>query len=135
VSKNSDTVKNVKEGYGLIHALVAVRNTSALHRIINAGAKANVYPLTNKTEDKIHPLVLAAKLGYTNGVRLLIEQGGANILTNKGPLGETVLHAAIQSNSDELVGYLLRISQNTLLDKTDDAGNFDPRYIYFLFLF
>ncbi|CAO0792808.1 unnamed protein product [Mucor circinelloides] len=122
VAKNSDTVKNVKEGYGLIHALIAVKNTSALQRVIDAGAKTSVYPLTSKKEDRITPIVLAAKLGYMNGVRLLIEHGGASILNDRGPYGENALHAAVQSGSDEMAGYVLRLSQNALLDMEDDNG-------------
>lgn len=122
VAKNSDSVKSVKEGYGLIHALVAVKNTSALQRVIDAGAKTSVYPLTSKKEDRITPIVMAAKLGYMNGVRLLIEHGDASILNDRGPYGENALHAAVQSGSDEMAGYILRLSQNALLDMEDDNG-------------
>ncbi|KAI8876736.1 ankyrin [Backusella circina FSU 941] len=122
VAKNSETVKNVKEGYGLIHAVVAVKNTAALQKILDAGAKPNVLPLTNVLEDRIHPLVLAAKLSYMSGVKMLIERGGAHVLESRGPLGESVLHAAVQSDSDEMVAYLLRISQRKLLEITDNAG-------------
>ncbi|KAK4520622.1 uncharacterized protein ATC70_006500 [Mucor velutinosus] len=122
VAKNSDSVKSVKEGYGLIHALIAVKNTSALQRVIDAGAKTSVYPLTSKKEDRITPIVLAAKLGYMNGVRLLKEHGDASILNDRGPYGENALHAAVQSGSDEMAGYILRLSQNALLDMADDNG-------------
>lgn len=123
VAKNSDTVKNVKEGYGLIHAIIAVKNTSALQRLLNAGANINVCPLTSKREDTITPLILAAKIGYMNGVKLLIEHGGQSLLLDsRGPYGETALHAAVQSGSDELAGYLLRLSRNVLLEKTDNNG-------------
>lgn len=124
VAKNSDTVKMVKEGYGLIHALIAVKNTSALKRILDAGAKINVYPLTSKREDKLTPLMLAAKLGYMKGVRLLVEQYGSIHLLNqsRGPYGENALHAAVQSGSDEMAAYILRKSQNSLLEKADNNG-------------
>lgn len=90
--------------------------------MIDAGAKTSVYPLTSKKEDRITPIVLAAKLGYMNGVRLLIEHGGASILNDRGPYGENALHAAVQSGSDEMAGYVLRLSQNALLDMEDDNG-------------
>ncbi|KAL9539405.1 hypothetical protein MBANPS3_010275 [Mucor bainieri] len=121
-AKNSESVKSVKEGYGLIHALVAVKNTSALQRVIDAGAKTSVYPLTSKKEDRITPIVLAAKLGYMNGVRLLVEHGDASVLNDRGPYGENALHAAVQSGSDEMAGYILRLSQNALLSMEDDNG-------------
>lgn len=123
VAKISDTVKNVKEGYGLIHAIIAIKNTAALHKILNAGVNINACPLTSKREDQIPPLILAAKLGYMNGMKLLLEQGGVPLLLeSRGPYGETALHAAVQSGSDEMVGYVLRVSQNTLLEKADNNG-------------
>jgi ankyrin repeat protein len=132
VAKNSDTVKNVKEGYGLIHALIAVKNTSALQRIIDAGAKINAYPLTSKREDRITPIILASKLGYMNGVRLLIKHGGIDILLERGPYGENALHAAVQSGSDEMAEYVLRASQNTLLEKPDNNGTYIFKSLYYV---
>lgn len=122
VAMNSDTVNNVKEGYGLIHALIVVKNTSALRKVLDAGAKTNVYPLTSKQEDRVTPTILAAKSGYTNGIRLLIQLGGIDILSERGPYGENVLHAAVQSGSDETAGYILRLTQNALLNKPDNNG-------------
>ncbi|KAI9469740.1 MAG: ankyrin repeat-containing domain protein [Benjaminiella poitrasii] len=123
VAKNSETVRNVKEGYGLIHALIAIKNTSALQKVIAAGANTSAIPLTTKKEDRITPLVLAAKLGYMNGVRLLIEKSGSKLwMHDRGPYGENALHAAVQGGSDEIAGYLLRISDNFLLDQTDING-------------
>lgn len=123
VAKISDTAKSVKEGYGLIHAIIAIKNTAALHKILNAGVNINACPLTSKREDQIPPLILAAKLGYMNGMKLLLEQGGVPLLLNsRGPYGESALHAAVQSGSDEMVGYVLRVSQNSLLEKIDNNG-------------
>ncbi|CEJ05025.1 hypothetical protein RMCBS344292_18973 [Rhizopus microsporus] len=122
VAKNSDTVKRVKEGYSLVHALVAIKNTVALQSVLLAGAKPNVFPLTDDPKDKVTPLVLAAQLGYLNGVRLLIEQAGVDITNSYGPSGENALHAAVQSNSKSVVAYLLKASQNILLRKLDTAG-------------
>ncbi|KAI8976080.1 ankyrin repeat-containing domain protein [Pilobolus umbonatus] len=121
VAKNSKSYKSVKEGYSLLHAVIAVKNTSALLQLIDAGVKTNVYPLSPKVENRISPLVLAAKLGYVNGVRLLIEKGGADVTKSRGPQGEMVLHAAVQSNSEILVKYLLKKSK-LLLDTVDNNG-------------
>ncbi|RCH83113.1 hypothetical protein CU097_004319 [Rhizopus azygosporus] len=122
VAKNSDTAKKVKEGYSLVHALIAIKNTAALQSVLLAGAKPNVFPLTDDPKDKVTPLVLAAQLGYLNGVRLLIEQAGVDITNSYGPSGENALHAAVQSNSKSVVAYLLKASQNILLRKLDTAG-------------
>lgn len=124
VAKNSDTVKRVKEGYSLVHALVAIKNTAALQSVLLAGAKPNVFPLTDDPKDIVTPLVLAAQLGYLNGVRLLIEQAGVDITNSYGPSGENALHAAVQSNSKSVVAYLLKASQSILLRKLDTAGKF-----------
>jgi ankyrin repeat protein len=70
-------------------------------------------------------LILAAKSGYMNGIRLLFEHGGLALLENsRGPYGENALHAAVQSGSDEMAGYLLRLSHNSLLEKADNNGIF-----------
>lgn len=131
VAKNSDTAKKVKEGYSLVHALVAIKNTAALQSVLLAGAKPNVFPLTDDPKDKVTPLVLAAQLGYLNGVRLLIEQAGVDITNSYGPSGENALHAAVQSNSKSVVVYLLKASQNILLRKLDTTGKFShsPQFI------
>ncbi|KAI8639241.1 ankyrin repeat-containing domain protein [Parasitella parasitica] len=124
LAKNSETVENVKEGYSLLHALIAIQNKEAIKMVIDLGANTNVYPITAKKEDKISPLALAAKTGYMNGVRLLLERGSANLHESRGPYGENVLHAAVQSGSDEMVGYILRASGNALLGMRDDNGTY-----------
>lgn len=119
MANNSGNFKGVKEGFGLIHALIVARNKEALKRIIDAGANPHALPLSE--ENQISPLVLAAQIGYLNGVRLLIERAHANILSSKGPKQESALLAAIHANSYELVGYLLRLSPK-LLDQPDVHG-------------
>lgn len=101
--------------------MIAVKNTSALHRVLNAGANLEVYPLTINVQDKLTPLLLAAKLGYMNGVKLLIERGGIELLNQTGPYGETCLHAAVQSGSEQVVQYILELNQS-LLKETDKNG-------------
>lgn len=88
-----------------------------------AGAHINVYPLAFKVQDKLTPIMLAAKLDYINGVKLLIEKGGIALLSqSKGPYGENILHAAVQSGSDNMVSYILGSSQTELLEKADNNG-------------
>ncbi|CAO3591596.1 unnamed protein product [Absidia cylindrospora] len=121
VANNSGTIKSVKEGYGLIHALLVVRNTNALKRILEAGANPNVLPIVTNAKDMISPVVLAASLGYMNGVRLLVERARVNVLTSKGPYKKNALLAAIEADAYDVVVYLLRACR-TLLDQVDDAG-------------
>lgn len=90
---------------------------------MDAGAHINIHPLASKVQDKLTPIILAAKLGYMNGVKLLIEKGGIILLNqSRGPYGENALHAAVQSGSEDMVNYLLGLSQNTLLEKADNNG-------------
>ncbi|KAL0085794.1 hypothetical protein F4703DRAFT_1851452 [Phycomyces blakesleeanus] len=116
------TVRDVKEGYSLVHALVAVKNTRALEQVLEAGANTNVYPMSSVPEDRISPLVLAASIGYLNGVRLLVERGKADIMQSVGPNQETALHAAIRCDSLDIIIYLLKVSRYALLEKPDEAG-------------
>ncbi|KAI9279617.1 ankyrin repeat-containing domain protein [Sporodiniella umbellata] len=122
IANGSETHGRIKDGYSLIHALVVAKNTKSLRRIIDAGAKANVFPLTDRPEDKISPLVLAAKVKHMNSIRVLVEKSDADILGAQGPLGESVLHAAIESNSEEAVEYILKASENMLAEKADNNG-------------
>lgn len=121
VAKNSASLKSVKEGYGLLHALVAVKNSQAVSRVIEAGANPNVVALGPNEEDKTTPLVLAAQLGYMRGVRLLYERANADLF-QRGPRQMTALHAAVSNDSLDIAVYLLRASRLTLLDSVDVDG-------------
>lgn len=121
VAKNSASLKSVKEGYGLLHALVAVKNSQAMSRVIEAGANPNAVALGPEEENKTTPLVLAAQLGYMRGVRLLYERANADLF-QRGPRHMTALHAAVSNDSLDIVVYLLRASRLTLLDCVDVDG-------------
>ncbi|KAI8991459.1 ankyrin repeat-containing domain protein [Mycotypha africana] len=127
VAKNTESMKNVKEGYSLIHALITVKNTPALRAVIDAGGKGSIYPLTLKKEDKIAPVVLAAKMGYINGVKLLVERAGANLMLDRGPYGENALHAAVQSGSEDMARCVLKLCNNDIIECKDDNGIIDFR--------
>ncbi|KAI9277001.1 ankyrin repeat-containing domain protein, partial [Phascolomyces articulosus] len=122
VAKNSATIKSVKEGYGLIHALISVKNGSALARVVEAGANPNVVTLSSEPSDRTTPLVLAAQLNYLTGIRLLLERARADIF-QRGPGQVTALHMALEHGADDdLVIYLVRASKNALLDIVDVEG-------------
>ncbi|KAI7849347.1 hypothetical protein BDC45DRAFT_540233 [Circinella umbellata] len=121
VAKNSSSLKSVKEGYGLIHALIAVKNASALSRIIEAGANPNVIALAPEEMNRTTPLVLAGQLGYLTGIRLLLERARADIF-QRGPRQMTALHAALEKGDDEVAIYLIRASKYALLDIVDVEG-------------
>lgn len=91
---------------------------------MQAGAKPNVFPLTDNAEDQITPLVLAAKFGHLNSIRALVEKSDGDLLNSIGPSGESVLHAAVRSNAKDIVDYVLKRTHNKLLEKTDRAGKF-----------
>lgn len=121
VAKNSPSLKSVKEGYGLLHALIAIMNSRAIARVIEAGANPNTVTLSSGDEDRVTPLVLAASLGYMTGVQLLVERAQAD-LYQRGPCQETALHAAIKADAADVVLYLLQVSNNALLDIVDVSG-------------
>ncbi|KAI9323069.1 ankyrin repeat-containing domain protein, partial [Dichotomocladium elegans] len=121
VAKNSPSLKSVKEGYGLLHAVVAIKNSKTVSRVLDAGANPNAVALGPKKEDCTVPLVLAAQIGYLRGVRLLVERGKADLF-QRGPQQITALHAAVMHDSMETVQYLLQVSQNALLDSVDVDG-------------
>ncbi|KAI9307349.1 ankyrin repeat-containing domain protein [Cunninghamella echinulata] len=122
VANHTSTNKLVKEGYGLIHALIAIKNTSALKRVIVAGVNTHALPLGNSDQGKMPPLVLAAKLNYMNGIRLLVEYASTNILESQGPNQENALHAAAEMDALEIVDYLLHLCPNGLIDQVDTNG-------------
>ncbi|KAL0086497.1 ankyrin repeat-containing domain protein [Phycomyces blakesleeanus] len=84
--------------------------------------------MSSVPEDRISPLVLAASIGYLNGVRLLVERGKADIMQSVGPNQETALHAAIRCDSLDIIIYLLKVSRYALLEKPDEAGSTPLHY-------
>ncbi|KAG0174969.1 hypothetical protein DFQ28_003450 [Apophysomyces sp. BC1034] len=121
VAKITPTLESVKEGYSLVHALVVVRNISALKRVIDSDANLGVYPLSKNDEDHYSPVVLAAKLGYLDCLRLLIEKGHVDVLKSYGPKQQTALHAAIEQDMLDVIIYLLQLHPR-LLTCLDVAG-------------
>ncbi|KAI8074367.1 ankyrin repeat-containing domain protein, partial [Gongronella butleri] len=120
VANNSGDYKTLKEGDGLIHALILARNTQCLQRILELGANPSALPL--RENDGEYPLILAARLGYMNAVRLLVERACVDVMACKGPDGMSVLHAATMTDSLELFEYLVRISERQLLHEIDAKG-------------
>ncbi|KAF7732295.1 Ankyrin repeat domain-containing protein 39 [Apophysomyces ossiformis] len=121
VAKPTPTIRPVLEGYGLVHALVSTNHISGLQKVIDAGANVDVYPLCTKENDRYSPVVLAAKLGHYDCVRLLIDDGGVDIMKSYGPCQKTALHAAVEGDAVVVVLYLLRI-QPSLLTCKDTSG-------------
>ncbi|ORX47198.1 ankyrin [Hesseltinella vesiculosa] len=120
VANNSGNMKALTEGDGLIHGLILVRNTAALQYILEAGANPEALPL--RAHNQYTPLILAARLGYLNGVRLLVERCRVDMMAAHGPDSSSLLHAATTTNALELVEYLVRMSDHKLLHEVDDHG-------------
>ncbi|CAO3659017.1 unnamed protein product [Rhizopus stolonifer] len=116
-----NTIKYVKRGYSLVHALIIAREIDGLRLLLQAGADPNLLPFTKNIKDKVAPLVLAVKGSQMDSVRLLVKYG-AHLFNSKGSLGENPLHAAVQCDSEEIASYLLQKSQNNLLGISDSFG-------------
>ncbi|KAI9247060.1 ankyrin repeat-containing domain protein [Sporodiniella umbellata] len=114
-------IDRLKVGYSLVHALVLAGSTESLEIALQAGANPNYTPATENPGDMISPLVLAAREKSIDSVQLLVIYG-ARLFHSKGALGEGPLHAAVFSNSENIVYYLLKKSQNHLLKTTDFTG-------------
>lgn len=80
-----------------------------------------MFPLTLKSQDKLSPILLATRMGYLNGLKLLLERGGTELLNQRGPSGESPLHLAVQSGSEHVVIALLEL-QPSLMKEIDKHG-------------
>ncbi|ORY99406.1 ankyrin repeat-containing domain protein, partial [Syncephalastrum racemosum] len=119
VAKNFASLKGVKEGYGLLHALIAVKNTAAVSQVLAAGANPNAFPFSEPC-NKFPPLVLAAKVNHLSSVRLLLEYHADPL--QRGPDQQTALHEAAASDAHDIAVLLLRASKYALLDCVDTHG-------------
>lgn len=119
VAKNFASLKSVKEGYGLLHALIVVKNTAAVTQVLAAGANPNAYPLSEASH-KLPPLVLAAKVNHLSSVRLLLDYHADPL--QRGPNQQTALHEAATHDAHDIAVLLLRSSKYALLDCVDTHG-------------
>ena len=64
-------------------------------------------PMDCKDSRGFTPLYHAAKKGRLDRVKLLVEEGHADVDVTNGPNGETALHAACRKGRADVVRYLI----------------------------
>ena len=92
--------RDYNTGEAALHILVKRRDTAWLGYLIGKGATVDIRDREGNT-----PLLLAAQLGYLEGVRVLIGQGAAvDAINNRG---ESALILAVQNRDAALVRTLI----------------------------
>lgn len=116
LDKPGSTVVNARDisnGESALHLVVQRRDATWLRFLLGRGANANVADRQGVT-----PLQLAANLGWTDGVAILVSNGATVDLTNDA--GETPLISAVHRRDVALVRALLKAGANP--DRGDNSG-------------
>ena len=114
------TVVNYRgyDGDNALHVVTRRRDTNWLGFVLGKRADPNVGDKMGNT-----PLIIAARLGFTEGARTLLAVGAKVDLDNK--LGETPLIVAVQQRQPQMVRLLLEAGANP--DKADHAAGYTAR--------
>lgn len=105
--------RDVATGENALHLVIARRDMTWLRFLIGRGANPNLADRKGAT-----PLQLAANLGWSDGVQVLVKAGASVDQANE--TGETPLIAAIHRRDAELVRALLAAGANP--DRSDNSG-------------
>ncbi|KAI8335461.1 ankyrin repeat-containing domain protein [Chlamydoabsidia padenii] len=111
----------VKQGYGLIHAMVVTKATGSLDLLLQQGANPNAMTLSTAPDEKVPPCYLAARIGWLAGLEMLVQAGG-DLGTNRGPRNKTVLHVAAEHCHVAVVEYIVQVTQGQLNTQVDAHG-------------
>ena len=107
-----------ESGEAAIHVVTARRDNDWLRFVLSQGADTN---LGNKVGDT--PLIIAARIGFTEGAEALLRRGAQVDKTNR--FGETALIVAVQQRQMPLIRLLAERGANP--DKTDNASGRSAR--------
>lgn len=116
LDKPGSTVVNARDvstGESALHLVVARRDATWLRFLIAKGANPNLVD-----REGVSPLQIAANLGWSEGVPLLVKAGAQIDLPNSA--GETPLISAVHRRDAELVRALLAAGANP--DRNDNSG-------------
>ena len=105
--------RDVATGENALHLVIARRDMTWLRFLIGRGANPNLADRKGAT-----PLQLAANLGWSDGVQVLVKAGASVDQANE--TGETPLITAIHRRDAELVRALLAAGANP--DRSDNSG-------------
>lgn len=114
VEKPGSNVVNYRgdNGQAALHIVTTQRETNWLRYLIGRGADVNVADRGGDT-----PLIIAARIGFSEGADLLLSRGAAVDRANRR--GETALIVAVQQRNLDLVRLLAARGANP--DRTDNA--------------
>lgn len=116
VSQPGSTLINTRDittGETALHIVVARRDLTWIRFLAAKGANPNV-----RDNKGVTPLVLAARLGFIDGVEALIKAGAR--VEESNATGETPLIFAVHNRNAELVRVLLEAGANP--DRADNSG-------------
>ncbi|KAI9300482.1 ankyrin repeat-containing domain protein, partial [Cunninghamella echinulata] len=122
-AKQSSSLNAVKNGYGLVHALIATKAPGALDIVLQQGGNPNAYTLSQVEDDKVTPCYLAASVGWLAGLQKLVQAGG-DLLTARGGGAKykTALHVAAEHCHAAIVEYIVEVTQGRLNFELDTLG-------------
>ncbi|KAG1145809.1 hypothetical protein G6F37_004988 [Rhizopus arrhizus] len=118
--KQSPSFKSIQYGYGMLHAMVAIKASACMDLLIQHGANPNALTLSGLEEDRLTPAYLAASMGWLPGLQSLIE-AGADLMAARGPKNKTALQAAAEHCHVSVVEYIISVTPvryHTQLDAT-----------------
>lgn len=118
---DGSTVVNFRDygdGEAALHVATSRRDQSYMDVLLGWNANPNIQDDKGDT-----PLIMAARIGYLDGVNLLLRSGARVDLDNRA--GETPLIVAVQQRQAPVVKRLLESGANP--DKTDNAAGRSAR--------
>ncbi|KAI8637495.1 ankyrin repeat-containing domain protein [Parasitella parasitica] len=119
----------VKYGYGMIHALIVTKSSSALKLLLEHGANPNAVSISQVDEDKSSPCYLAAQVGWFNALYRIVESGGDLISARGGGSKQrTALHTAAENGYMHIAEYIVHMTQGTLNLEKDSSGALPLHY-------
>ena len=120
VEKPGSTVVNYRgsDGKGGLHIAIQSRNGNWVGFLLSRGADPDLGDKDGNT-----PLIIAARMGFTEGTARLLMSGAKVGKTNR--LGETPLTVAVQQRQTAIVKMLLQAGADP--DKADHATGYTAR--------
>lgn len=122
-AKQSPSFKNIKYGYGMLHAMIAIKATSCIDLLLQHGANPNAMTLSDVEEDKMTPVYLAASMGWLPGLQTLIEAGADLVMARgAGVKNKTALHVAAEHCHITVVEYIISMTSPKYHLQVDTTG-------------
>lgn len=122
-AKQSSSHKLVKYGYGMIHAVIALKAPQSLDLLLAHGANPNAMTLSQVEDDKVTPGYLAASTGWLAGLQALVEAGAdVTISRGAGLKNKTALHVAAEHCHTTIVEYIVSLTPPKYHVQVDSMG-------------